>query len=104
MVMSGQSDHLDSGPYFDCDSHIVESLENLTRHQPKAFKEKYHLERRETAEGKYPWFLNGRQLEILEDATRPGNLIPKPGALKSSSAPSSRGRRTTSLSLLVPTS
>jgi len=82
MVMSGESEKLDGGPYFDCDSHIVESLENLTRYQPKAFKEKYRLERRETAEGKYPWFLNGRQLEILEDATRPGNLIPKPGSLK----------------------
>ena len=73
---------IDSGPYFDCDSHIVESFENLTRYQPRAFKEKYQLERRETPEGKYPWFLNGRKLEILEDATRPGNLIPKPGALK----------------------
>ncbi len=71
-----------TGPYFDCDSHIVETLENLTRHQPKAFKEKYRLERRETDEGKYPWFLNGQKLAILEDATRPGNLIPKPGALK----------------------
>ena len=29
----------DTGPYFDCDSHIVESLENITRHQPSAFKE-----------------------------------------------------------------
>jgi predicted TIM-barrel fold metal-dependent hydrolase len=73
---------IDSEPYFDCDSHIVESLENITRHQPKAFKEKYRLERRETDEGKYPWFLNGQKLEILEDATRPGNMIPKPGALK----------------------
>lgn len=73
---------IDTGPYFDCDSHIVETLENLTRYQPKSFKEKYRLERRETAEGKYPWFLNGQKLEILEDATRPGNLIPKPGALK----------------------
>jgi predicted TIM-barrel fold metal-dependent hydrolase len=73
---------IDSEPYFDCDSHIVESLENITRHQPKAFKEKYRLERRETGEGKYPWFLNGQKLEILEDATRPGNMIPKPGALK----------------------
>jgi len=73
---------IDIGPYFDCDSHIVETLENLTRHQPKAFKDKYVLERRETAAGKYPWFLNGQRLEILEDATRPGNLIPKPGALK----------------------
>jgi predicted TIM-barrel fold metal-dependent hydrolase len=72
----------DIGPYFDCDSHIVETLENLTRHQPKAFKDKYRLERRETPEGKYPWFLNGQRLEILEDATRPGNLIPKPGSLK----------------------
>src|SRR5271154_2244672 len=82
MVMSGESDNLDAGPYFDCDSHIVESLENLTRYQPKAFKEKYRLERRETTEGKYPWFLNGRRLEILEDATRSGDLIPKPGSLK----------------------
>jgi predicted TIM-barrel fold metal-dependent hydrolase len=72
----------DIGPFFDCDSHIVETLENLTRYQPKAFKEKYQLERRETDEGKFPWYLNGRRLEILEDATRPGNLIPKPGALK----------------------
>lgn len=72
----------DIGPYFDCDSHIVETLENLTRYQPKAFKDKYRLERHETDEGKYPWFLNGQKLEILEDATRPGNLIPKPGALK----------------------
>jgi predicted TIM-barrel fold metal-dependent hydrolase len=71
-----------NAPFFDCDSHIVESLENLTRHQPAAFKEKYRLERRETPEGKYPWFLNGHKLEILEDATRPGNRIPKPGALK----------------------
>lgn len=71
-----------TGPYFDCDSHIVESLENLTRHQPREFRERYHLERRETDEGKYPWFLNGRRLAILEDATRPGNLIPKPGGLK----------------------
>ena len=45
-----------NAPFFDCDSHIVESLENLTRHQPAAFKEKYRLERRETPEGKYPWF------------------------------------------------
>ena len=72
----------DISPYFDCDSHIVETLENLTRHQPKAFRDTYHLERRETAEGKYPWFLNGQRLEILEDATRPGNVIPKPGSLK----------------------
>jgi predicted TIM-barrel fold metal-dependent hydrolase len=71
-----------AGPFFDCDSHIVENLENITRHQSKAFKEKYHLERRETAEGKYPWFLNGQKLEILEDASRPGNMIPKPGSLK----------------------
>ena len=71
-----------TGTYFDCDSHIVESLENLTRHQPGEFKARFRLERRETAEGKYPWFLNGERLEILEDATRPGNLIPKPGALK----------------------
>jgi predicted TIM-barrel fold metal-dependent hydrolase len=67
---------------FDCDSHIVESLDDLTRNLPQFFKERYTLERRETPEGKYPWFLNGRKLEILEDASRPGNLIPKPGGLK----------------------
>lgn len=71
-----------TGPIFDCDSHIVESHEDITRHQPAAFKEEYNLERRLTPEGKYPWFLQGRKLEILEDATRPGNVIPKPGALR----------------------
>ena len=58
-----------SGPIFDCDSHIVESYENITCHQPEAFKKKYNLERRLTPEGKYPWFLQGRKLDILEDAT-----------------------------------